>query len=188
VTNDLFSGDKVRLVALGTADAPHLARWSQDGQYLRLLDAAAARPMTVAAAEKRIEEANGSTTGYLFGLRTLDSDEMIGFVELDDILWNQRVGWIALGIGEQAHRGHGFGSEAMQLVLNFAFQELNLRRVQLTVFEYNEPALALYRQLGFQHEGTFRKFLERDSRVYDMYLMGLLREEWELATKKTGQS
>ncbi len=54
-----------------------------------------------------------------------------------------------------------------------------LRRVQLTVFSYNERAIALYEKLGFRREGAFREFLQRDGKQYDMYLYGLLRREWE---------
>ena len=67
----------------------------------------------------------------------------------------------------------------MRLALKFAFDELNLHRVQLTVFAYNDRAIALYEKLGFQREGTFREFLHRDGARYDMYLYGLLRREWE---------
>ena len=56
---------------------------------------------------------------------------------------------------------------------------MNLHRVQLTVFAYNERALALYERLGFQREGVYREFIQRDGVRYDMYLYGLLRREWE---------
>jgi RimJ/RimL family protein N-acetyltransferase len=49
----------------------------------------------------------------------------------------------------------------------------------LTVFSYNDWAIRLYEKLGFQREGVFREFLQRDGQVYDMLLYGLLRREWE---------
>jgi len=57
--------------------------------------------------------------------------------------------------------------------------ELNLHRLCLTVFSYNEAAIALYRQLGFRHEGTYREHLQRDGQRHDMHLYGILRREWE---------
>jgi RimJ/RimL family protein N-acetyltransferase len=66
----------------------------------------------------------------------------------------------------------------MELALNFAFRELNLYRVQLTVFSYNERALKLYEKMGFKREGVFRDFIQRDGRRHDMILFGLLRREW----------
>ena len=71
--------------------------------------------------------------------------------------------------------------------LRYAFHELNLYRLQLTVFDYNERALALYRGLGFQHEGAMRQFLERDGERHDMYLMGLLRPEWQERAESDGR-
>jgi RimJ/RimL family protein N-acetyltransferase len=54
--------------------------------------------------------------------------------------------------------GTGHGAEAARLTLDFAFRELNLYRVQATVFSYNARSQALFERLGFRHEGTFREF------------------------------
>ncbi len=51
--------------------------------------------------------------------------------------------------------------------------------MQLTVFSYNTRAIALYEKLGFQREGVYREFIQRDGARYDMYLYGLLRCEWK---------
>jgi len=92
------------------------------------------------------------------------------------------VAWLSIGIGEAEARGKGYGYDAMRLALNFAFNELNLHRIQLTVFSYNAAALALYNKLGFTHEGTYREFLRRDGQRHDMLLYGLLRDEWTTRT------
>ena len=73
--------------------------------------------------------------------------------------------------------------EALRLMLRFAFHELNLHRLQLTVFAYNEAAIRLYERLGFQREGAFREYLLRDGKRYDMLLYGLLAREWEAQSK-----
>ena len=86
---------------------------------------------------------------------------------------------LSIGIGDQSNRGKGYGSEAMRLIIDYAFFELNLHRIQLTVFDYNQQAIALYERLGFQREGVFREFGQRDGKRYDMYLYGILYEEWE---------
>ena len=83
-----------------------------------------------------------------------------------------------MGIGNREQWGKGYGREAMDLVLKYGFDELNLHRIQLTVFEYNERAIALYEKLGFRREGVFREFMQREGQRYDMYLYGLLRREW----------
>jgi RimJ/RimL family protein N-acetyltransferase len=67
----------------------------------------------------------------------------------------------------------------MRVMLRYAFQELNLHRVALAVFGYNERAYKSYQKVGFQVEGTLRERLRRDGQRYDMITMGILRDEWQ---------
>lgn len=179
LSDNIFIGEHIRLTAVTKEDVPALARWHDDAGFLRLLNADIARPQTGDDVTKWLEEAHKSPNGYLFAIRSQPGDELLGFIELDGILWNHGFGWLGIGIGDRAHWGQGIGGEALRLALNYAFNELNLHRVQLTVFEYNDRAIAVYEKLGFQREGVYRESLYRDGVRYDMYLYGLLRREWE---------
>jgi RimJ/RimL family protein N-acetyltransferase len=180
-------GARLRLTAMTESDAATVARWQGDATFLRLLDAVPAAPRAEAQLAEWIKAANAAApNGYLFGIRPLAGDDLLGYIELDGILWNQASSWVSIAIGAAEQRGQGFGSEALALALRFAFDELNLRRVQLTVFSYNTRAIATYERLGFTHEGTFREALLRDGQTHDMLLYGLLRREWE-ATHATPQ-
>jgi RimJ/RimL family protein N-acetyltransferase len=86
---------------------------------------------------------------------------------------------ISIAIGDRANWARGYGYDAGELALAFAFDELNLHRVTATVFSYNERSIALVEKLGFRREGAFREFLQRDGERHDMLLYGLLRPEWE---------
>jgi RimJ/RimL family protein N-acetyltransferase len=66
----------------------------------------------------------------------------------------------------------------MNILLRFAFTEINLRRVTLTVFEYNPRAIRSYEKAGFRHEGRMRAVLNKEGRRWDVLYMGILREEW----------
>jgi RimJ/RimL family protein N-acetyltransferase len=179
ISDNLWLGTRVRLTGLTKEDLPQVARWFRDAGLLRLWNADAAKPVSEADLLKHLEEVDKKQNAFGFAIRPLEGDTLLGYVELDDILWSHQAGWLAIGIGDRANWGQGYGHEAMTLVLDFAFRELNLHRVQLTVFEYNERAIALYEKLGFRREGVFREMLHRDGRRYDMYLYGLLRREWE---------
>ena len=65
------------------------------------------------------------------------------------------------------------------MLLRFAFAELNLFRVTALVPEYNEGAIVLLGKFGFVQEVCRRSALERDSRRWDLYVFGLLRDEWQ---------
>jgi RimJ/RimL family protein N-acetyltransferase len=177
---ELLTGDRVRLTALAKADAAMVASWYEDAEFMRLFDAEPAFPKAAEEVEAHIEEARKSKTAYLFGLRRTSDDALVGMAELDGILWAHGVAWLGIGLGREFW-DQRLGSEALALLLRYAFQELNLYRVQLTVFDYNARALALYRRSGFLEEGRFRQFLLRDGERHDMLLMGILRDEWEAA-------
>jgi RimJ/RimL family protein N-acetyltransferase len=174
----LLVGRLVRLTALANADASVIAQWHQDADYMRLLDARPAAPKNEGQIAEWIREGQRGRETFLFGIRTVQEDALIGFVELGEVLWTHRNSWLAIGIGDPQQRGRGYGSEAMRLTLDFAFRELNLHRLQLTVFSYNTAAMALYERLGFTREGAYREFLERDSVRHDVFMYGLLRSEW----------
>ena len=179
ILSTLLCGNRVRLTALTQSDLPTVVQWHQNPEFLRLFDAFPAYPKTETALAQWLEDTHKATDAFLFAVRSLDSDDLIGYVELDKILWTHQVSGVSIAIGEAKHRGKGYGYEVMQLVLQFAFDELNLHRIQLTVFSYNERAIALYEKLGFHREGVYREHLQRDGRRYDMYLYGLLRSEWK---------
>ena len=175
---NILQGPRVRLTALTSDDVPGLMRWHTDTTFARLYDARVAAPRTYSALDNWIDDANRSNNGYLFAIRPLDDEMLLGFVELESIMWTHQHAWLSIAIGDAAHQGQGYGREAIGLALRFAFHELNLHRVQLTVFSYNTRAIALYEQLGFVREGVYREYLQRDGARHDMYLYGLLRDEW----------
>ncbi|MCI0520159.1 MAG: GNAT family N-acetyltransferase, partial [Chloroflexi bacterium] len=68
---------------------------------------------------------------------------------------------------------------ALDLLLRFAFRELNLYRLTALVADYNEPAKRLFAQAGFVEEVRRREALHRDGRRWDQLFLGLLRQDWE---------
>lgn len=178
-SDNILHGNSVRLTALEREDLAAVARWFQNAEFMRLLDARAAQPKSEAQLLAWMEEQQKSPDAFLLAIRGNGDGELLGYVELDGILWPHQTGWLTIAIGDPAHWNQGYGYEAAQLALRFAFHELNLRRMQLTVFAYNERAIGLYEKLGFRREGVFREFLQRDGQRHDMILYGLLRREWE---------
>jgi RimJ/RimL family protein N-acetyltransferase len=171
----------VWLSALGREDTATIAGWDTDSAFLRLLDSAPAAPRSEDEVARWLESVRRAHDYFAFGIRLVGSDDLIGWLELDGIQWNHQTCGLGIGIGSWAHRGQGYGTQALTLALDFAFYELNLHRVTLTVFAYNHAAIGLYEKLGFVREGVYREHLHRDGQRYDMLLYGLLRREWAAA-------
>ena len=179
--SDLFRGQLVRLAAPHSDDKESMARWYDDPEFQRQLDTDPARPRPASYFEPPKEKAN-EYREFSFLIRTLAEDKMIGFTDLW-VMWNHQTAWLSIGIGEAEYRGKGYGTDAMRLTLAYAFRELNLYRISLTVFSYNPRAIHVYEKLGFVREGVSRSALYRDGQRHDVILMGLLRPEWD-ATQK----
>ena len=103
---------------------------------------------------------------------------MIGKAAIQRIEWTNGNGFLQLGMGAAEDRRKGYGTQALQMLLRFAFAELNLFRVSAVVPEYNAGAVALLQKFGFVQEVCRRKSLERDGRRWDLYVFGLLNDEW----------
>lgn len=182
VNNSLFQGELVRLAAVNPEmDSKLFAKWARDTEYLRMLDTSPVRQWSEKQYKKWFKEdlEKEKHDDFLFMIRTLENSEAIGFIELDGVHWNQGDSYVGIGIGAREYWGKGYGTDAMKVLLRYAFEELNLHRVSLNVFEYNQRAIRSYQKVGFVIEGHEREFLRRAGRRWDMVFMGILREEWE---------
>jgi RimJ/RimL family protein N-acetyltransferase len=178
ILSRLLCGDRVRLTAVAADDLPVIAQWFSRPELLRLYDARPASPKSEAELAQWLEQIRKDKNTFAFAIRSLQGDDLVGYLELDGILWAHGVSGFSIVIGDQADWAKGYGSEAAGLALAFAFDELNLHRITATIFDYNERSIALFEKLGFQREGAFREFILRDGQRYDMLLYGLLRHEW----------
>ena len=113
-----------------------------------------------------------------FLISTLHEDRKIGLIGLNGIRWVHGDAWVGIGLGERDYWGKGYGTDAMLVLQRYAFEELNLHRLSLTVFDYNQRAVRSYEKAGFIVEGRARQYLNREGQRYDMVFMGILREEW----------
>jgi RimJ/RimL family protein N-acetyltransferase len=177
INTKLFIGDRVKLTAPREDDVEIMVKWGEDAEYLRNVDTDMALPKTK---EDWAEEGStGSNTSVYFRLRTIEQDELIGFAVIHSIEWNNRAGVLAIGIGQAQHRTKGYGTDALKLILRYAFHELNLDRVGLEVIDYNKGGIKAYEKVGFQLEGRKRSMVYRDGKRFDVIVMGILREEWQ---------
>ncbi|MGN7176366.1 GNAT family N-acetyltransferase [Paenibacillus sp. FSL R5-0490] len=177
ISSTILSGRKIILGAFLEDDIQKIIQWRADEKIMRNLDALPVKPKQETEIKKWLDECPQDT--FRFSLRLKEANELIGFAELNGILWPHRTGWITIAIADKTEWGKGYGKDAMQCLIRYAFMELNLYRLQLTVFSYNTRAKTLYESLGFKKEGCYREFLERDGKRHDMYLYGLLRKEWK---------
>ena len=134
-------------------------------------------PLSLAGQESWFEDLLEREDKQLFIIATKEQVP-VGTVGLDNIDYkNQRAEFGGLLI-EPAHQEKGFALDATMALLQFAFDDLNLNRIYLHVFNWNEPAIKLYLGCGFQKEGLLRQSVYKDGGFQDVLLMAILRDEF----------
>ncbi len=184
IQTQLFEGPDIRFGPIDHEKDPEIeSRGTHDSEFMRLMETSPARPMSAAMLRKQYEklekQAEEDKNLYHFMIRTKTDDRLIGKASIQRIEWANGNGFLRIGIGTTEDRRKGYGTQALGMLLRFAFAELNLFRVTANVPEYNEGAIALLQKSGFVQEVCRRKSLERDGRRWDLYLFGLLNDEWQ---------
>lgn len=188
IQTQLFEGQDIRLGPIDHETHPEIeSKWTHDAEFMRLMEMKPVRPFSPAlmkkeyeSIEKKMEEDKNL---FYFTVRAREEDRLIGKAVIQWIDWANGNGWMRLGIGAADDRRRGLGSQALRLLLRFAFAELNLYRVSAIVPEYNEAAIHMLRKFGFVEEVRRRQATERDGRRWDLLTFGLLRPEWESQAK-----
>jgi RimJ/RimL family protein N-acetyltransferase len=183
IQRQLFIGDHIALGPIDHEKDPAIeSRWTHNSQFIRMFGMDPTMPRSAAEIKKSYEEIEKSQEEkhdlFYFAIRLREDDRLIGFGKIYWIMWVNSYGWIQLGIGDPNDRQRGFGSEALGLLLRFAFSELNLYRLSALIPAYNQAAIGLFHKLGFVDEVRRRLALERDGQRWDMLELGLLANEW----------
>ncbi len=179
----LFEDELIYLAPIDPEkDAEIESKWTHDAEYLRLLQADIARPLSPAqvkkvyeSIEKKVEEDKNL---FYFTIRTRPDERLVGFARLYYISWSHSTGMLQLGIGDPQDRQKGYGRQALSLLLRYAFDELNLYRLTALVPEYNTGAVRFFEKSNFVVEVRRRQALNRDGRRWDLLHLGLLQDEW----------
>ena len=191
IQTQLFEAKDVRFGPIDHETHPEIeSKWTHDAEFIRLMDFNPARPLSPAMVKKQYEsiekKMDEDKNLFYFTVRARPDDRLIGKAMLEWINWTNGNGWIWLGIGEADSRKKGYGSQALTMLLRYAFAELSLFRVSAALAEYNEPALHLFRKFGFVEDTRRREALQRDNRRWHLMSYGLLRSEWKQQTKPGG--
>ncbi len=120
-------------------------------------------------------------TELKWGIAQLADDAVIGTVTLYNLSFENRRAEMGYALG-RAHWGQGYMQEALNAVLEFAFDVLDLHRIEADVDPRNAPSIRTLERLGFQREGFLRERWQVDGEIQDAFFYGLLRPEWKTPT------
>ena len=177
-STNFFQGERVRLRAIEPEDGDTFFRWNLDSEMLRVVDylrSPSSLTSTRAWAQKM---ATQEVKDDLIHCVIEDSEgKMVGLINSHST--NRRTGTFGYGIvvGEE-HRGRGYASEAITMLLRYFFEELRYQKVTTTVYSCNPPSIALHEKLGFQLEGRIRRMIYTRGQFDDELFYGMTCEEF----------
>ncbi len=136
-------------------------------------------PPTDADHEKFLGEISSEKEDYMFAIELKDEKVFIGTIAVYLVNWNNSTCHVGISVGPD-YQEKGYGTDAMKVLLDFIFGYMNVNKVKLQVFSYNKRAVSSYEKCGFHLEGTLREELFRFGKYHDIFVMGLLRKDWEM--------
>lgn len=175
---NIFEGRLVRLRGIEPEDWETFFAWNQDSESARRMYFI---PFPTSKEEVRQWVAKralqrGEDDTFFFVIETL-AREVVGSISTS--VYDRRNGTFGYGVGVLvAHRGKGYASEAVELLLNYFFRELRYQKATAHVYSFNEPSIRLHERLGFVREGQLRRMIYTDGRYFDDILFGMTAEEF----------
>ena len=171
-------GDGFYFRPLELTDAENCTRWMNDPEVTRFLKAYL--PMGLGTEKEYLEKVNSRPNDISFAI-VLEDGTHIGNTALHRISWKDRVATTGTLIGEKAYWGKGWGTKAKLLLLDYAFNTLNMHKICSSVFAYNERSLKCQLRCGYVEEGRQRRQIFREGQYHDKIMLGVFKEEFEAA-------
>ncbi len=154
--------------------------WLNDSEVTKYIEAGHF-PTTKDDLDEFYKIISKSKTDIIFAIIYKNKDLHIGNIELGRINWIHRFADIGIMIGDKNYWGKGYGQEACQLLLDYAFNKLNLHKIIVGVYSTHKSAIRTYQKVGFEIEGRITKFLNLDGKYVDKIILGISKRKFVIS-------
>ena len=168
-----MEGEKVYLSPINLDDYETYVKWLNNPVITQFLDCNDSLITLSNEQELLPKIANGEFT---YAIIKKEDDTLLGNVGLTKIDYKNGKASLGIFIGEEENLSKGYGSEAIKLILNFAFNEIRLHSVYLTVFANNHRAIKAYTKCGFQEFGRRHEAIYHDGKYHDLVYMEIINK------------
>lgn len=170
-------GKKTILRPVAKADIPTITRWINDPVIRQFISSFL--PQSEAEEEKWLQGlSERKNTDLVFAIETIDSGRFIGLMGIHAIKWNDRTATTGALIGETDCHGKGYGTDAKLMLLHYAFDTLNLRKICSSAIAYNERSVRYNLRCGYREEGRRAAQYFKNGEYWDDILLACFREWW----------
>jgi len=178
----------IRLEQFERSDFKQLIEWISDEELLTNWSGSLFNfPLTDESLDWYIEDTNitGSSDAFVYKVVETINENIIGHISLGGISWKNRSARISRVFIGNSHRNKGYCVEMIRAALKIGFEELQLHRIHLGLYDNNSAALKCYEKSGLKVEGILRDILWYKEKWWSMIEMGMLEHEWRDMNPKT---
>jgi len=173
----MIQGKLINLRPLKKEDLDEIMRWINNLEVTKYLNSFLF-PVSRMEEEKYLEKMMSKNNEQKNMVIENKKSHYIGQITLDHIDWKNRNAELGVVIGNKKNWGKGFGTEAIELLLEYGFHHMNLYNIYLWVFEYNKRGIRCYEKCGFKKDGALRKCHFFQGKFHNAFLMSILRDEF----------
>jgi len=172
----MYEGKLVNLRAFERNDLERNHAFVNDFDTVRGMASGILFPCSFEDEQRFMDQQSSYTRGeYQFAVENKQG-ELVGRCGILKIDWKNSLAELGIMIGKE-NRGRGYGTDAMAVLCRFCFEEMNVRKLKLSVIAFNEAALKCYEKCGFKREGLLEKEVFRQSEYHDVVVLGKLRAD-----------
>ena len=172
-----FEGKRLYLSPMNILDAEKYTIWMNDRNITDALGSTVI--ITSIEGEKEWITNASKNENVNFAIVDIKTDELIGNCSLMGIDRINRRCTVGIFLGDEENRNKGYGAEALELLLNYAFNFQNMHNINLCVFQFNERAINCYKKIGFKEYGRRHEAYFLDGKYYDIIEMEILEDDFK---------
>ena len=172
-------GDRIFLSPVGTSneEIEKFTEWMNDFQVTDYIGRSG-NITTIIGERDWLENSSKNTESRIFDIIELKDNKLIGVISLENFNWIERSAILGVFIGDRNFRNNGYGPEAINLLLEYGFEYLNLHSIRLELLSINERAHKCYLKCGFKDTGCNREQVFLNGKYYDKLHMDILENEF----------
>lgn len=171
----MLTGNKITLGPIQEDSLEQLRVWRNDPELRKYFREH--KEISPSMQKKWFDKISEDANQFNFEIRSMQDNLLIGHCGIYAVNWVARTGEFGIYIGNGDFRNKGYGADALQTLIKYGFEDLNLNKIWCEVFS-NNTSIKTYQRVGFTHEGTMRQHYFNEGKYWDSHILSMLKDEY----------
>ena len=174
----MYTGELVRLRDYGKEDLEMAKNFVNNPEVKQYIEQGIPYLYTLANEEKWYEAISARSDIYHFAIEDKKTGKYIGGCSVNEVDWKNSKVVVGIFIGDTEYHNRGYGTDAMKVLVKFIFEQMNINKVKLGVYSFNQRAIKCYEKVKFQVEGILKEELFRNGKYHDIIEMSIFKKDY----------